>query len=255
MGICMEGRTTENKKTQHPETYINSMGMEFILIPAGKFKMGSTSEEKNWYKNEYPVHDVIIEKPFYLSKYLITQNQWLEIMGINPSRFTGDDRPVDRVSWNDAQEFISRLNEIENTNKYRLPSEAEWEYACRAGTNTKFSFGDSDSKLDEYAWYRENSENGSHPVGKKKPNPWDLHDMHGNLWEWVQDIYHENYEGAPEDGSAWEYDSDFSKVMMVIRGGSWQTSAVGCRSASRAYYPPVASRNSSRIGFRIVKEH
>ncbi|MFP4655340.1 MAG: formylglycine-generating enzyme family protein [Methanohalobium sp.] len=250
----MEGNVTENKKNKDPETYINSMDMEFILIPAGEFQMGSPSEEKNWYKNEHPVHNVIIETPFYLGKFSITQSQWLELMGTNPSRFAGDDRPVDRVSWNDAQEFINRLNAKEDSNKYRLPSEAEWEYACRAGTTTRYSFGNSESKLDEYAWYRENSEHGSHPVGKKNPNPWGLYDMHGNLWEWVQDIYHESYDGAPEDGSAWENNTNYSKIMQVLCGGSWQTSAVGCRSASRTYYPPVARRNSSRIGFRILKE-
>jgi formylglycine-generating enzyme required for sulfatase activity len=227
--------------------------MEFILIPAGKFEMGSLEDEHNWYKNEKPVHKVNIEKTFYLGKFLVTQKQWVEVMGSNTSKFVGDSRPVDRVSWNDAQEFINKLNEKDSTGKYRLPSEAEWEYACRAGTGTRYSFGDNESELDEYC-YCGNLEIGSHPVGQKKTNPWGLYDMHGNLWEWVQDMYHDSYADAPADGSAREDADVSSKIMRVLRGGSWQTSAVGCRSASRYYYPPVARRNSSRLGLRLLRE-
>ncbi|WMW25234.1 formylglycine-generating enzyme family protein [Methanolobus sediminis] len=234
-------------------TYMNSIGMELILIPPGDFEMGSDANESNWYNNEKPVHSVSIENPFYLGKFLVTQKQWIEIMGSNPSKFTGESRPVDRVSWNDAQEFIKKFNEKEGTEKYRLPSEAEWEYACRAGTTTRYSFGDDESELNEYC-HHGNSDIGSHPVGQKKPNPFGLHDMHGNLWEWVQDVYFDNYEGAPADGNARENTDISSRVVRVLRGGSWQTSAVGCRSASRYFFPQVVRRNSSRIGLRLLRE-
>lgn len=238
---------------EFPETYTNSIGVEFVLIPAGRFEMGSLSDENNWYKNEKPAHTVHIGKAFYLGKFLITQKQWLEVTGSTPSKFAGEDRPADRVSWNDAQEFITKLNEKEGTDKYRLPSEAEWEYACRAGKATRYSFGDNESELGEYCFYG-NSDAGSHPVGQKKPNPFGLYDMHGNLWEWMQDLYFDSYEDAPADGSAREATVLPSRVMRVVRGGSWQTSAAGCRSASRYYYPPVARRNSSRIGLRLLRE-
>lgn len=254
--ICMETDTSIILKTEtseFPDTYRNSIGVEFVLIPAGKFEMGSHADEKNWYKNEKPVHMVHIGKAFYLGKFLITQKQWLEVMGSNPSKFTGEDRPVDRVSWNDAQEFIKKLNEKEGTDIYRLPSEAEWEYACRAGTDTKYCFGDNEPELDEYCYYG-NSDIGSHPVGQKKPNPFGLYDMHGNLWEWVQDMYYDSYDDAPADGSARKTAVLPARVMRVLRGGSWQTSAAGCRSASRYYYPQVAKRNSSRIGLRLLRD-
>ncbi len=247
------GDLLKREESGFPDTYTNCLGMEFILIPAGKFEMGSPADENNWYKNERPVHEVNIEKAFYIGKFLVTQKQWTELVGSNPSKFVGDNRPVDRVSWNAAQDFIDKLNEKEGTDKYRLPSEAEWEYACRAGTATRYSFGDCESELDEYC-YCGNLDIGSHPVGQKKPNPWGLYDMHGNLWEWVQDMYHDSYENAPADCSAREDADVSSRVMRVLRGGSWQTSAVGCRSASRYCYPPIARRNSSRVGLRLLRE-
>ncbi len=234
-------------------SYVNYIGMEFIMVPAGEFEMGSSSDEMNWYRNEKPVHKVTINKAFYLSKYPVTQKQWTEIMGKNPSRSSGENKPVDRISWNDAQKFIEILNNREDTDKYRLPSEAEWEYTCRAGTNMRYSFGDSESELDKYCCFG-NKDVGSHPVGQKKPNPWGFYDMHGNVWEWVQDVYHDSYEGAPEDGSAWNETDLSARTLRILRGGSWQTSAVGCRSASRYYMPPVVRRKSSRVGFRLLRE-
>ena len=127
--------------------------MEFVLIPAGEFMMGSPSNEKGRYDDEGPVHKVTIKNSFYMGKYPVTQKQWKKVMGNNPSNFKGEDRPVENVSWEDVHEFVKKLNEKEGTDKYRLPSEAEWEYACRAGTQTRYSFGDDESKLNEYAWY------------------------------------------------------------------------------------------------------
>ncbi|SFM31184.1 formylglycine-generating enzyme family protein [Methanolobus profundi] len=246
------GYISGTARREHPVTLVNSIGMEFVSIPSGEFQMGSVVPEKNWYRNEGPVHKVNIKRSFYLGRYLVTQEQWSEIMENDPSKFKGSGRPVDRVSWSAGQEFIARLNEKEDTVRYRLPSEAEWEYACRAGSITRYSFGDSETELDPYCYYG-NQDIGSHPVGEKKPNNWGLYDMHGNLWEWMQDVYHDSYDNAPRDGSARE-DLDGSRSMRVLRGGSWQTPAVGCRSASRYYLPSVVRRNSSRVGLRLVRD-
>ena len=222
----------------------NSIGMKFTLISAGEFYMGS--EESN---NEKTVHKVKINNPFYLGTYPVTQREWKAVMGYNHSKFKGDYLPVERVSWVDVQEFIKKLNEKEGTNKYRLPSEAEWEYACRAGTSTRYSFGDEESKLGDYAWYGDNLDGKTHTVGQKKPNSWGLYGMHGNVWEWVQDEWHKNYKGAPTDGSAWEGGDGANRV---LRGGSWNFNAWGCRSARRNYCGP--RRRSGGLGFRLLQE-
>jgi formylglycine-generating enzyme required for sulfatase activity len=222
--------------------------MEFVLIPAGEFEMGSPSDEQGRESYEGPVHHVNLEKAFHMCKYEVTQKQWRAIMGDNPSHFKGDDLPVEAVSWNDVQEFIKKLNDKEGTDKYRLPSEAEWEYACRAGTTTRYSFGDSESKLGDYAWYTDNSDRKTHPVGQKKPNSWGLYDMHGNVWEWVQDSWHYGYDGAPADGSVWGRDEPYR----VFRGGGWGYDAGDCRSAFRRCGDPRIRRDD--LGFRILKE-
>jgi formylglycine-generating enzyme required for sulfatase activity len=212
--------------------------MEFVLIPSGKFQMGSN--EYDW---EKPIHEVTIGEPFYLGKYQVTQGEWAAVMGSNPSHFTGDDRlPVESVSWYDCQEFIRRLNARKDGYVYRLPSEAEWEYACRAGTT-----GDYAGELEAMGWYGENSGGTTHAVGGKKPNAWGLHDMHGNVWEWCQDGWHENYNGAPSDGRAWEQDSD---NLRVLRGGSWSDLANFCRSASRLRVAP--SDRYYSLGLRVA---
>jgi formylglycine-generating enzyme required for sulfatase activity len=230
--------------------FTNTIGMEFVPIAAGEFEMGSPLDEAGRWIDEGPVHHVNIENAFYMGRYEVTQQQWHEIMDDNPSGFTGDDDlPVERVSWDNVQEFIEKLNEREGTDKYRLPSEAEWEYACRAGTTTRYSFGDSESELGDYAWYNYNSESKTHPVGQKKPNLWGLYDMHGNVWEWVQDISYGSYNGAPSDGSAWESGDG---AYRVARGGGWGGVAKLCRSAAREYCDPRG--RGSGLGFRILRE-
>lgn len=231
-----------------PETYTNSIGMEFVLIPAGEFMMGSD----NGHNTAKPTHEVTIGNDFYLGKYEVTQGQWVEVMGNNPYKFKSNDTPVFAVSWNEAHEFINKLNAIEGTNKYRLPSEAEWEYACRAGTTTNYSFGDDKLKLSEYAWWAINSGDERppvHAVGQKKPNPLGLYDMYGNLFEWVQDEWNPNYYGAPTDGSSWE---DGSSSYRVIRGGAFNNFYDMCNSVSRINHDPENGMDD--IGFRLVIE-
>ncbi len=239
-------------KLPEEKTYTNSIGMEFALIPAGEFDMGSPASDKDRNDDEGPVHHIKVEKAFYLGKYEVTQKQWREIMG-GPAYFEGD-APAYEVSWYDVQEFIKKLNEKEGTNKYRLPSEAEWEYAVRAGTTTRYSFGDDESKLNEYAWYDANSSEKTHPVGQKKPNPWGLYDMHGSIWEWVQDSWHRNYSGAPNDGSAWESSAwkSGSGTDRVCRGGSFFRPAIYCRSAAR--YGVKPDKREPDIGFRLLRD-
>jgi len=195
-------------------TFRNSIGMEFMRIPAGTFQMGSN--DPNAYNDEKPVHTVRISKPFYLGKYEVTQGQWEAIMGKNPSQFQGGPKlPVESVSWEDVQEFIRRLNAEEGRKSYRLPTEAEWEYAARAGTMTAYSYGDDARQLEEYAWYQENSGKKTHSVGQKQPNAWGLYDMHGNVGEWVQDWYGPYTTGAVEDPVG-----PSSGLFRVNRGGS-----------------------------------
>ena len=171
--------------------------------------------------------------------------------GDNPSCFKGDNLPVECVSWDDVQDFIRKLNEREGTDKYRLPSEAEWEYVARAGTTTRYSFGDEESKLGDYAWYRDNSDYQTHPVGQKKPNPWGLYDMHGNVWEWVQDCWHGNYNGAPDDSSA---RAEYYSCLRVARGGGWRSGLRCCRSATRIWPDALDVCFGAKIGFRLVRE-
>lgn len=243
----------------------NSIGMKFTLIPEGEFMMGSEETD-----DEKPVHKVTISKPFYLGIYPVTRREWKAIMKHNPPGFRGGDLPVETISWFDVQGFIRTLNDIEGTNKYCLPSEAEWEYSARADAITRYSFGDDESRLNEYAWYVENSgsrapkkgdffgydkndweelkwKGKTHPVGEKKPNPWGLYDIHGNVWEWVKDKWHDDYQDAPVDGSEWE-GNDFFRI---VRGGSWSSFGGYCRSAVRmGVFPTI---RSDGIGFRLLR--
>jgi len=226
--------------------FTNTIGMEFILIPAGSFKMGSTIGGEN-----AKPHEVNISKSLYLQTTEVSQGQWKKVMGDNPSSFKecGDDCPVENVSWDDIQRFIGKLNQLEKPKGYRLPSEAEWEYACRAGTTTEYSFGDDSRILGEYAWYLDNSNNKTHRVATRTPNPWGLYDMHGNVGEWVEDEWHGSYQGAPADGRAWVVNPGGSA--RVVRGGGWINDAQVCRSATRCRLWP--GLRGGFVGFRLSR--
>ena len=232
------------------QTYLNTLNMEFILVPSGTFFMGSAEHQEGSSK-ERPRHNVHISKPFYLGKYEVTQEQWLAVMGgANPSNFLSPKRPVDEVSWNDVQIFIARLNIREEHSTYRLPTEAEWEYAARAGNKTPYCYGDNPegARLAEFAWYEANSGKKTHPVGLLQPNGWGFYDMYGNVTEWVQDRYDKHYySSSPEKDPA----GPATGRKRVVRGGSWINQAYSCRSASRGYYSP--DYTDSDFGFRIVK--
>ena len=221
--------------------YLSPSGIEFILVPAGTFTMGSEEDP-----NATP-HQVTISKPFFMGKYPVTQRQWRMVMGDDPSVFTGDDRPVEKVSWYDCQKFLQKLNEMERTDKYRLPTEAEWEYTCRAGSTTKYCFGDKDKELKRYAWYKENSDFTTWPVGLKKPNDWGLHDMHGNIREWCQD-WCDHYPTGPVTDPT----GPSSARGRANRGGGWAVSnPEGCASAYR--YSSDPELRGIGHGFRLAK--
>jgi formylglycine-generating enzyme required for sulfatase activity len=228
----------------YPSTLHNDIGMQFVLIPAGEFLMGSNDREAD--DDEKPVHRVRISRPYYLGIYEVTQAEWEAVMGQNPSRFKGRDRPVEQVSWDDVQAFIQRLNAREGHSKYRLPTEAEWEYAARAGTTTAYSFGDEARQLGAYAWYDDNAGGQTHAVGGKRPNGWSLYDMHGNVWEWVQDWY-----GTYPAGAVTDPQGPSSGSYRVVRGGGGLGGAGCCRSASRGNYAP-GDRNGD-LGFRLLR--
>jgi formylglycine-generating enzyme required for sulfatase activity len=189
------------------------------------------------------VHEVVIKDGFYLGRYEVTQAEWQKVTGNNPSFFKGERLPVDSVTWNETQAFIAKLNERGEGVTYRLPTEAEWEYACRAGTT-----GDYAGNISEMAWYSENAEKKTHSVGGKKPNAWGLADMQGNVWEWCQDWEHETYLGAPTDGSAWL--SAGEQKHRVLRGGGWDGPATVLRSAHRGGGTPDTRWPDD--GFRLV---
>lgn len=244
--------TQTNNQNSSSTSFSNSIGMEFVLIPGSSFLMGSPTSESGR-KDDEIRHRVTISKSFYLGKYEVTQGQWKAIMGSLPSGmgelgqdFFGDNKPVVRVSWEEVQDFISKLNE-KSEGKYRLPTEAEWEYAARAGSTTKFSFGDNDSLLGDYAWYSENSGGKPHEVGSKKPNAWGLYDMQGNVWEWVQDWY-----GAYPSSPQTDPKGVTNGAVRVNRGGCWYENSESLRSANRDSFS--SSGRNYGLGFRLIKE-
>ena len=234
------GRTARPEGSPHPTTTIVLPGgatMKMVWCPPGSFLMGSPSGEPGRDTDEMP-HRVTLTKGFWMAKTPVTQRQWKSVMGDNPSRFKGDDLPVENVSWNDCQEFCRRCREAGVD--LRLPTEAQWEYACRAGTTGPYA---GSANLDVMGWYGGNSRQKTHPVGQKQPNAWGLHDMHGNVLEWCAEWY-----GDYPDGSVTDPKGASSGWGRVARGGSWNNSVTYCRSAYRFNYFP--SCTSGSLGFR-----
>jgi hypothetical protein len=234
--------------------------MKLVLIPKGTFMMRSEIEEERIEEgrasNNEEEYQVTISKDYYLGVTEVTQGQYEKVMGTNPSRFQGkkvqgdsSNLPVEQVSWEDAVEFCKKLSDLPEERKagrvYCLPTEAEWVYACRAGSKSAYSFGETSKSLGDYAWFDRNSKGQTHPVGERKPNAWGLYDMHGNVWEWCSDRYGEYPKVAvsdpvgPREGS-----------VRVLRGGSWCDVAASCRSAIRRRYVPSIRGND--LGFRLA---
>ena len=206
---------------------------------------------------ERPPHRVTIQHPFHIAKYEVPQNLWESVMGENPSRWKGPRNSVEMMSHDEAIEFCRRATKLMRAEGLiapdeiiRLPTEAEWEYAARAGTTTLYSFGDDPAQLDDYAWHTGNAAGNDPPVGAKKPNAWGLYDMHGYLWEWCADTWHDNYEGAPANGSAWINGEGQSRDKVVLRSGSWKDAAPRLTSTFRQSAP--MSLRDEAVGFRCV---
>jgi formylglycine-generating enzyme required for sulfatase activity len=214
----------------------NGVKLEMVLLPAGEFMMGSPDDDNGAFLEEKPPHRVQISKPFSMGKYSVTQEQWEAVMGSNPSHFKGPKNPVENVSWDDCQQFLEKLNAKVGAQggKFVLPTEAQWEYACRAGSKTRYSFGDNEAELGEYAWYAANSGDKTHPVGGKKPNSWGLYDVHGNVWQWCADWYDEKYDAnSAANEPAKDPSGPATGLLRVARGGSWLSTTRRCRSADR----------------------
>jgi formylglycine-generating enzyme required for sulfatase activity len=235
----------EPASSQSTESTLKAM--KFVLIHPGTFLMGSANGDTD----QKPVHEVTISRSFYMGAYVVTQGEWKAIMSTEPWKGrefvgNGDNYPATYITWTDCKTFIARLNSRDSENYYRLPTEAEWEYAARAGTTTKFSFGDDENLFNAYGWYSGNSYEAGfrhpHEVGSKRPNGWGLYDMHGNVWEWVEDWYHGSYSEqlGPEP------------MERVLRGGGYDYPAKGSASAYRYHNLPI--RTNHVIGFRLVRE-
>jgi len=245
--LAMAG-TAFSETKESPKEFAVELGggvkLDLVLVPAGFFSMG----DDKGYHVEKPVHKVTITKPFYLGKYEVTQEQWESIMGNNPSLIKGPKKPVENISWDNCQQFLVELNEKtgEREGKFVLPTEAQWEYACRAGSTGKFCFGDDEIQLAEYARYDKNSGGKTYPVGDRKPNAWGLYDMHGNVWEWCEDWYGKYGAEAVTDPSG-----PATGSRRVLRGGGWGLDARFCRSASRATDEPRG--RGIYLGMRVAR--
>ena len=241
----------------------DSGGIEMVRIPAGRFKMGSNQGEQD----QAPVHEVQIDA-FFFDRYETTQEHYIRLMRDNGSKFKGDQRPAEMVSWVNAAMYCNTRSEAEGlepcyredtscnfeASGYRLPTEAEWEYACRAGSDTEYSFGNDPRSLKDHAWFKENASKQTHPVGKKKPNPWGLYDMHGNVAEWCNDMYDKDYyRASPQKNPRGPAEVE----LYVLRGGSWASSDEACKSTYRAADNPGftdACFPRETIGFRCVRK-
>jgi formylglycine-generating enzyme required for sulfatase activity len=258
------GCRDDDKAASHvPKQVTTKTGIEMMLIPAGEFIMGDDGGEDD----EKPAHKVKISA-FYMDKYEVTQQAYEGMMGKNPAKFKGPLKPVERISWFSAIQYCNMrslregltpcydLETLEcnyEADGYRLPTEAEWEYACRAGTSTEYSFGNAPEELGQYAWFKTNANETSHPVGQKKPGPWGFYDMHGNIWEWCNDYYDENYyKKSPIENPSGPSMGD----ERVLRGGSWAGAAQSARSSSRYSETPGFADvcfGYEAYGFRCVR--
>jgi formylglycine-generating enzyme required for sulfatase activity len=244
--------TNKESRESFTEFVGEDINLEMIAIPAGSFMMGSN----DGYENQ-KIHKVNL-KGFHIGKYPITQTQYQAVMGENYSYFSNAENaslyqewgnhPVDSVTWLKAVEFCQKLS-LQTGKNYKLPSEAQWEYACRAGSTGKWCFGNDEKQLKDYAWYQDNSEHQTHPVGQKKPNQWGLYDMHGNVWEWCE---HYDYEQTLISLLANILQNTESDTENLLRGGSWYTYSLNCSSASRTYYDVYSDENVDGFGFRVV---
>ena len=269
-GVCTEWPFSPAEAKRRQEETANALGvpvqlevdlgngvkMAFVLIPAGQFVMGSTEadikavlakypEAKEWVPYEVPAHKVTLTRPFYIGKCEITQEQWEAAMNTNPSKFKGPKNPVETVSWDECRRFLARLSQKHPGKTFRLPTEAEWEYACRAGSQGRCGCRDDWGKLGEHPWFSDNSEKTSHPVGQRTPNAWGLCDMHGNVWEWCQDLF-----GAYNEADATDPTGPLKGVGRAVRGGSWLNNPGKLGSATRLMGGP--GRRVSDLGLRVV---
>ena len=222
------------------ENLTNSLGMEFVKIPSGSFMMGRDAAFEDGDSAELPLHKKHVGA-FSMQTTEVTQTQWVRVMGSNPSKFKGRNNPVENVSYYDVQRFIKKLNKLEGTNAYRLPTEAEWEYAARSGSNSTYVCGDDKGCIGSYAWYDGNSADRTHPVAQKRANRWGLYDISGNVWEWTSSCYTQNYNRGCYEGGKYK----------VIRGGSWINYAYDIRLANRSSNSPEDRGYSS--GFRLAR--
>ncbi len=255
-------KRTEPKAESETSSQGGSAGaIEMVQLPGGRFTMGTQEEP------DANPHEVVVS-PFYMDKYLVTQEQYQRICGENPSRWKHNENPVEQICWSAAAKFCNQRSRLEGletcydpetwqcnfeANGYRLPTEAEWEYACRAGTQTDYFFGNDASNLPLYAWYKKNSGRHPHPVGKKRPNPWGLYDMCGNVWQWCNDFYKvDYYQESPRENPRGPQKGQNK----VVRGGAWKFSAKSCRSGYRYYENPGRADicfGYDIYGFRCVK--
>lgn len=221
--------------------------IELVRLPPGTFEMGSADGLP--FAPEGPIHTVHITRAFWMARVQVTQGSYAAITGVNPASFQGDPQlPVESVTWDEAVAFCERLSRLSGR-EVRLPNEAEWEYAYRAGTRSSYFFGEDANQLTQYAWFEDNSGGQTHCVGRKLANPWGLHDMAGNVWEWCSDVWHPDFEGAPTDGSAWTAGAE-RQHRRCVRGGSWDMDRFRLRASYRSF--DFRDTVSSRLGFRIA---